>query len=398
VDKKGKTKQLYFDNPYQREFEAEVNRVVRRGGHYLVVLDQTCFYPESGGQPADKGSISDILVTDVYEDNHEIIHVLGEELTSKKIKGKIDWKTRFDHMQQHAGQHILSQCFHEYVRGETVSFHLGESISTVDIDIKKISEPDLIKVEHMANKIVFENREIKTYFLPEEKIPEVPLRKPPQKTGMIRIVEVAGFDHSACGGTHPRYTGEIGLIKIIGQERIRQNLRFTFVCGLRALWDYIKKDQVLTETAVRLSSHQEEVPAAVEKLFSELKAQKKKNRKITEKLNQWEAEQIVRKESGPVIKKIFKQKSKEQIRYLALHIIKNPGFMVVFGLIQEDRCHMVLARSEDIGFDMKTLIPVISSVMKVKGGGRPSLVELVGEEAGQLESALHKALESIPVK
>ncbi|MBD3413992.1 MAG: hypothetical protein GF421_06145 [Candidatus Aminicenantes bacterium] len=392
------TKKIYFEDPYQTEFESEVKSKFRRHGQYLVVLEKSCFYPESGGQPSDKGQLSGIQVMDVFEENQEIIHVLDEELTSQKVKGKIDWKTRFDHMQQHAGQHILSQCFHRCVRGKTVSFHLGERISTVDIEIKKISEKDLYRVEHMANEMVFENREIKTYFLPEDKITGVPLRKPPQKSGLIRIVEVSGFDHSACGGTHPRFTGEVGLIKIIGKERIRKKLRFTFVAGQRALNDYSRKDKVLAETAVMLSSHEMEVPDSVGKLFSELKAQKKENRKMSKTLNQYEAQQIVQDEGGPVIKKIFQKKSKEQIRYLALQIIKKPGFFVIFGLVQKDLCHIVLARSDDIDFDVKSLIPEISSVMEVKGGGRPSLVELVGKEIQKLESALNKAQESVPFK
>jgi len=393
-----KTKKLYFENPYQKDFESEVKNVTQREGYTWVTLKQSCFYPESGGQPADSGKINGIPVVHVFEENGEIIHQLDQKVTSKKVEGKIDWERRFDHMQQHAGQHILSQCFFDLVKGKTVSFHLGEETSTVDINIASISERDLFKVEELANKIVFENREIKTYFLPENKISEVPLRKPPKKRGLIRIVEVKGFDYSACGGTHPRYTGEIGLIKIIGQERIRQNLRFTFVCGLRALHDYMRKDKTLNETAVMLSSHEEDVPDSVKKLFSDLKKQKKRNRKISEKLSEFEAEKIVRETSGPVIKVIFKQKSMEQIRYLALHIIKKPGFYVIFGLVLNNRGHIVLGRSENIDFDMRDLIPQISTVMNVKGGGRPSLVELVGEEPGKLQSALNKASESIPVK
>ncbi len=393
-----KIKRLYFKDPYQTEFESEVISVSQKKGKYLVMLEQTCFYPESGGQPADSGEINGIPVVHVFEENGEVIHVLESEVRSKKVTGKIDWKRRFDHMQQHAGQHILSQCFHRLVKGKTVSFHLGEDNSTVDIDIDKISKHDLFKVEEMANQIVFENREIKTYFLPEKKISDVPLRKPPKKHGLIRIVEVTGFEYSACGGTHPRYTGEIGMIKIIGQERIRQNFRFTFVCGHRAYSDYTRKDKILTETAVMLSSHEEDVPHSVEKLFSDLKEQKKKNRKISKRLSEVEAEKIIKDASGPVIKKIFKKKTKDQIRILALHIIKESGFYIIFGVIQDDMAHLVLARSEDIDFDMRNLIPEISSVLKVKGGGRPSLVELVGEEPDKLETALNKAYESIPAK
>jgi len=393
-----KTKRLYFENPYQTEFESAVKSMVQKDGKHLVVLEESCFYPESGGQPADRGDINGIDVLDVFEENDEVVHVLSKEISGKKARGKIDWKRRFDHMQQHAGQHILSQCFHRLMKGKTVSFHLGECVSTVDIDIEEISDRKLLKVEEMANKIVFENREIKTYFVSEEKISDVPLRKPPKKSGLIRIVEVTDFEHSACGGTHPGYTGEIGMIKIIGQERIRQILRFTFVCGQRALHDYTRKHRILTDTAVILSSHEEEVPDAVDKLVSDLKDQKKKNRRLSRKLYQFEAEKIIRDAEGPVIRDVFKEESKDQIRYLALNIIEKPGFYVLFGLTEGNLCHMILARSEDVDFDMRKLIPEISSVMKVKGGGRPSLVELVGQEKDKLESALDMASASIPAK
>jgi alanyl-tRNA synthetase len=395
---KSKTKRLYFKNPYQIEFESAVKRIIQRDGKYLVVLEESCFYPESGGQPADRGEINGIEVLDVFEENGEVFHVLSKEISGKKARGKIDWKRRFDHMQQHAGQHILSQCFHRLMKGKTVSFHLGESVSTVDIEIEEISDRKLLRVEEMANQIVFEDREIKTYFVSEDKIPSVPLRKPPKKSGLIRIVEVKDFEHSACGGTHPRHTGEIGMIKIIGQERIRQNLRFSFVCGQRAFHDYSRKHRILMDTAVRLSSHEEDIPNAVDKLVSDLKDQKKKSRKVSRKLYQFEAEKLIQGAEGPVIRDVFREESKDQVRYLALNIIEKPGFYVLFGLTEGNLCHIILARSEDIDFDMRKLISDISSVMMVKGGGRPSLVELVGEEKGKLESALDKASASLPVR
>ena len=146
-----KTKRLYFENPYQTEFESAVKSMVQKDGKHLVVLEESCFYPESGGQPADRGDINGIDVLDVFEENDEVVHVLSKEISGKKARGKIDWKRRFDHMQQHAGQHILSQCFHRLMKGKTVSFHLGECVSTVDIDIEEISDRKLLKVEELEN-------------------------------------------------------------------------------------------------------------------------------------------------------------------------------------------------------------------------------------------------------
>jgi alanyl-tRNA synthetase len=208
------TKRLYFEDTYLREFDSRVTARDLHDCKPAVMLAETCFYPESGGQPADRGTLNGIEVLDVVEKNGEIWHVLEHELEAEEVRGIIDWDTRFDHMQQHAGQHVLSQSFYNLVRGETRSFHLGETTSTLEIGISKISDTDLERIELEANFWVFRNGEIKSYFVDEINIAEVPLRRPPKKSGKIRVVEIGGYDFSACGGTHPAYTGEIGLIKI----------------------------------------------------------------------------------------------------------------------------------------------------------------------------------------
>jgi len=240
-------KRIYFDDAYQVEFESKIIDRVKHNNRVALVLEQTCFYPESGGQPADKGTLNGVELIDVIEDKGRILHIVDQDIQEKKVKGKVAWKTRFDHMQQHAGQHILSQSFWELMQGKTMSFHLGQDVSTLEIDIQKISDLELEKVEEEANKVVFQNREIKTYFVDEDKMGEVPLRKPPKKSGVIRVVEVSDYDFSACGGTHPFRTGEIGLIKILKWGRIRNNLSFEFVCGSRALKDYTLKNRILLQ-------------------------------------------------------------------------------------------------------------------------------------------------------
>jgi len=248
------TKRLYFDDPYRTEFAARIIDRENYKGRPAVVLDQTCFYPESGGQPADHGYLNDIVVLDVQEHEGRIMHMLEEELSDEKITGRIDWTTRFDHMQQHAGQHVLSQCFFERLQGETRSFHLGQEVSTLEIGIQNITEAEKEKIEYRANQIVFANKEIKSYFVSEENIGRVPLRRPPKISGQIRVIEVDGFDYSACGGTHPNFTGEIGLIKILKWERIRNNVRFEFVCGHRARQDYSRKNRLLLTVATQANT------------------------------------------------------------------------------------------------------------------------------------------------
>jgi len=384
------TKRIYFDDPYQVEFESKVIKRIKHNNRTALVLEQTCFYPESGGQPADKGTLNAVEIIDVIENEGIILHIVDQEVAETKVKGKIDWNTRFDYMQQHAGQHILSQSFWELMQGRTMSFHLGQDVSTLEIDIQKISDMELEKVEEEANKVVFQDREIKTYFVDEAKIREVPLRKPPKKTGLIRVVEVADYDFSACGGTHPSRTGEIGLIKILKWGRIRNNLSFEFVCGSRALKDYTLKNRILLQAASRFSVGEEEVPDAVEKLFADLKSRKKQTKKVLVKLCELEARDIRQNAESGIIKKVFSGRSRDDVRHIALNIIRNSGYIVLFGLKTDRIANLILARSEDIDFDMRELIPAASQLINGKGGGRPSLVELAGDNGENLNQILNE--------
>jgi len=377
------------------DFEADVveRRVVE--GHPSIVLDRTCFYPESGGQPWDKGSIDGVEVLKVVEDGERIVHVLAAEIPASRVKGMVDRTARFDHMQQHSGQHILSQAFFELLRGETRSFHLGPDVSTLEIGIADADEESIARVERRANEVVFENREIKTYFVPEEKIGEIPLRRPPKVAGLIRVVEADAFDYSACGGTHCRRTGEIGLIKITKGERIRGNLRFEFVCGGRALRDYALKNRIVRGLVGQFNVKEADVAAAVAKLSEELKAVKKQAKKNEEALALFEAQGFMQRAEGKIIREVFADKSPEEARFLALHIIRRGAFIVLFGARSETRSHLILACSEALKLDMRQLVPVVSAVIHGRGGGGPSLVEIAGDRDADLAAALTLAAETM---
>lgn len=386
------TQRLYIDNPYQIEFTAQVTERRTYDNHPAVVLDQTCFYPESGGQPWDTGKLNGIHVIQVIEDGDTILHVLEGELEDNAVTGQIDWERRFDHMQQHAGQHVLSQAFYKVVQGETLSFHLGEESSTVEIGIRQISPEQLLEIEDESNRIVLENLPIISSLVGENEAEKLPLRKPPTKSGTLRIIEVKDFDFSACGGTHPRSTGEIGLIKITGSENIRNNIRFHFLCGWRALRDYRLKNSVLAETAQMLSSAPADLPVMLEKLQGELKEIKRDNKNLRSELARLESEDIIRSAGKGVVRKVFPEKSPEEARFIALNIIRSPGFCVIFGLPMPERVHIILARSEDVNVDMREVMTIISGEIEVKGGGRPSLVEMSGEKTERLEDVLNKAV------
>ncbi len=390
-----KTRRLYFEDPYRVEFEAKVLSQKPWKDKWALSLDQTAFYPESGGQPSDKGTLNGIKVTDVFDEQGVIFHVVEEEVKDKAVKGHIEWETRFDHMQQHAGQHILSQCFFKHLKGETRSFHLGEDVSTLEIGLQNIGEKEMEKIEKAANEVVFLNKEIRSYFLEQDRIDRIPLRRPPQKKGVIRVVEIDGFDYSACGGTHPRRTGEIGLIKILKKERIRNNVRFEFVCGMRALKDYVLKDRVVSQVANRFSTHASDLPSSIEKLFLETKELKKECKKLQSQVSLLEAQEIVRESSEKIIKRVFSDKTVDEMRLMALTIIKKPGYIVLFGLKKQERAHLVLARSEGMDLDLRESLDLVSPLIEGKGGGRASLVELSGTRPENIQSALDKVHEFI---
>jgi alanyl-tRNA synthetase len=386
------TRRLYYEDAYLLEFDAEVAARTEHEGLPAVMLDRTAFYPESGGQPWDRGTLGGVEVLKVLDLDGAILHVLKSEIVSGTVHGRVDGPTRFDHMQQHTGQHILSQAFFETLKGETLSFHLGPDVSTLEIGLRAISDAEWERVEDRANAVVRENREVKTYFVPEEKIEEVPLRRPPKKQGLLRVVEVDGFDYSACGGTHCHRTGEIGMIKLTGVEKIRGNLRFAFRCGGRALRDYRGKDRTVRNLASSFSCSDGDVAAPVEKLAADSKAMKKRARRLEERLAAFEAGEVIGVASGPVIAGVLEDKTPDEARFLALNIVKSGEFAVVYGVGGESQGHLIAARSDSLPVDLRKLVPAIGAVVPCKGGGGPSLVELVTPEKERLQEAVDAAV------
>jgi alanyl-tRNA synthetase len=389
------TERLYFSDAYLTEFEARVVRREEKDDRTVLILDRTAFYPESGGQPADRGTIDGFAVLDVQEEGDDIRHTVEGRPAGETVKGKIDWPLRFDRMQQHSGQHVLSQAFLEALNGETRSFHLGDEVSTLEIGLSQASEDDLERVERAANAVVFEDREVKTYFVSGEEVARVPLRRPPKKEGTIRIVEVAGYDYSACGGTHVRRTGEIGLIKVARWERIRGNLRFDFLCGGRALRDYALKNRALRRVSGCFSVAEKDAADAVDKALADLKALKKASRTLEETLAGYEARELIEQAPGRVIRRVFAGRTPEEVRRLALKIIRQASRVVLFATRVEPQSHLFLARSDDLDLDLREWVPRISSTVKGKGGGGPSLVEIVTRDSGRIDEALAEAEESI---
>jgi alanyl-tRNA synthetase len=259
------TERIYYTDPACVEFDATVVSASSVDGRAVVVLDRTAFYPTSGGQPHDTGSLGETAVTDVIDlDDGNIGHVVGAPIADgARVRGRVDRHRRFDHMQQHTGQHILSAAFDRLHRARTVGFHLGAVLSTLDLD-KVLCAEALAAAEAEANRIVWENRPVSIRFATPEEAAAMTFRKEPTRTGPLRVIEVEGFDTSACGGTHVARSGQVGVVALRSWEKFRGGMRLEFVCGARALREFRVLRDAVAGSLRFLSVAPQDLPSAIE--------------------------------------------------------------------------------------------------------------------------------------
>lgn len=399
------TERLYYEDSYLKEFKAKVLKKIKIDNRPAVVLDETAFYPTSGGQPYDKGVIQDVPVVEVVEDNDEIIHILKEELNEKinsRVLGKIDWNRRFDHMQQHSGQHILSAAFEKLWNADTVSFYLGDEICTLDIMKDNIISEEVKEAEILSNNIVLENKPIKVYFVDQERANELNLRKiPPQKED-IRIVEIKDFDICACCGTHCGTTGEVGLIKILKWEKRGVKIRLDFICGKRSLKDYYWKNELIKNISNKLTIKDTELGETVERMLEERKETRKELKEIKEKLQEYEAKRLIdessiRDDGIRIINKVFEEKNFQEVRGLVQNIINLDNSVVVLAGIKNkgegEGAKILFACSRVLEYDMNGLIREAGKFIEGRGGGAPNFAQAGGKKVEGIEDALNFASE-----
>jgi alanyl-tRNA synthetase len=370
-----KTERLYYNDPYVLEFDANVveTRLMDDGRHGIV-LDRTAFYPTSGGQPNDLGTINDTPILDCIEEEDDglILHVAEEEVALGRVHCRIDERRRTDHMQQHSGQHVLSQAFVELFNWPTVSFHLGIETCTIDLPVDSMSRDQTERSEDLANRIVRENRSVAVRYIPQEQIAEAGLRKPSERAGDIRVIDITGFDRSACGGTHVHTTGEIGPILITGRERSKKQTRVQFICGDRVL-RYARSAGHILETISRtLSVSPLDSPSAVRMLWDGYQEARKHIEVLESQLMDYEAAQFP--VHGGLGTGSFKNLGVEKLKLLALKICSRPGSVVLLA-DQADQLRVVFARSADTTVDVAALLKKTTDRFGGRGGGRPNLAQ-----------------------
>ena len=382
-----KTVKGYHRDAYRTEFNANVIRTTCIDGRRGVALDHTLFYPTSGGQPHDTGTLQGMPVIDVIQQDQGIIHILGRGSPSGSVTGRIDWHRRFDHMQQHTGQHILSQAFLQILDAETVGFHLGDTMSTLDLTVSALNWEAVHHVENEANRVVFQNLPVRIHEVPKENLQQFPLRKLPVVKGQVRIIEIKNYDWSACGGTHVRATGEIGLIAIHRFERFKQGSRVTFFCGHRALKLLQKKTELLKTASQRLTSSEDGLIAGIDKLFM----QQKQLKKCEKALLIHEADARFRKSQDTgvfhFVHNIFTNREPKSVQALCRQITENPKTVCLFG-IRGQRAMIILGQSEDGPLDLARLAKLISRRLDGKGGGNSRQIQVSGTNPDLLMPAL----------
>jgi len=384
------TRRIYYTDPACRTFHATIVRSCEYEGRPAVTLDQTAFYPTSGGQPFDVGSLGDVNVFDTIDVDDDVVHVLtGRLAEGSSVHGEIDWQRRFDHMQQHTGQHVLSAAFDRLFDSRTVSFHMGADASTIDL-AREAAADEIERAVDESNRVVWDDRSIAIRFVSAAEASRLPLRKDPTRGGTLRLIEIPDFDLSACGGTHVSRTGEIGLIAVLGSERFKGGSRVTFVCGhraLRALRDY--RDAVSGTIRV-LSVLPTELPSAVERLQAEGKDLRKTIGRLHESLAAHEAVRLLNAAatSGGLrfVIEIIDGWDAQGLKVIASALVVNPNVAAVL-VSAAAPPFVVVARSSDVSIDANKILRQLIDRFGGRGGGRPDLAQGGGLNAPPAEIA-----------
>jgi alanyl-tRNA synthetase len=374
----GGTRRIYYTDPTRRSFDATVVRAFEHEGRPAVILDQTAFYPTSGGQPFDVGRLGDVSVLDTVDVDDDVVHVVSEALVvGSAVHGEIDWRRRFDHMQQHTGQHVLSAAFDRLFDNRTVSFHMGADTSTIDV-VREASADAIERAVDEANRIVWDDRTVAIRFVSAEEASRLPLRKEPVRAGTLRLIEIPDFDLSACGGTHVSRTGQIGLIAVIANERFKGGSRVTFVCGGRALRALCGYRDAVTGSIGVLSVPPAELPSAIERLQSEGKELRKTVGRLQESLAVHEAAQLLESamDTGGVryVIQVIEGWDAHGLRAMASALSRMPRVVAVL-ISSVTPAAIVVARSSDTSVDASALLRQLIERFGGRGGGKPDLAQ-----------------------
>ena len=359
---------LYYESPYTTDWEANIINAIKKDHEYFVTLDQTAFYPHGGGQPCDIGSINGIAVLDVFIEDNEVFHKVERLPEASTVTCTLDWKRRFDHMQHHSGQHLLSAVCLELFGARTISLHLGAEDVTIDVDQPGWTDEQLEAVEQEVNKQIYHNRPIHSYFVTNEQLMEIPVVKMPKVTDHIRIVEIEGIEYNACGGTHVARTGEIGMIKLYKAEKVKATTRIHFKCGYRALEDYNENLKIVGALSEAFHTGRSSIIDRFEKWEQERKGLQSRLEVLQEQNDAYVANELLSRLEGNVLAYIFKDKSLKELQTLAAKLISEHDILLLFVTTLENK--VLLAHNGSQTIACGEFFKEHLSMFNGKGGGK----------------------------
>ncbi len=400
------TNKLYWNDSHLTNFTARILERYLEGDRQVVILDQTAFYPTGGGQPCDTGTIGSARVTEVtIADDGTIRHFLETPLplaSGDEVACEIDWARRLELTQQHTGQHILSQAFFQLFGAETRGFRINPHSAEIDLTLDTQAAEVLQclrQAEDVANSIVFANREIHTHLVTPDEAAKLPLRKETFVDDCVRVIEIADFDWSACGGTHAQQTGEVGMIAIKHWERAKQMIRVEFLSGIRAVRDYRAANAVAESIARQFSVGRDAAPESVLRLIEENKHLNRRLRVLAEMAVKYEVEELQNsaklQSNSQMIIRIFDDRSFDELKLLAHQLVKTDSVIALLAVKENELARLVFARSANVNAEMGTLMRETCQLLGGKGGGASDFAQGGSTNLAQLETVLQLMSEKI---
>ncbi|WP_100334302.1 alanyl-tRNA editing protein [Bacillus alkalisoli] len=376
------TNKLYYQDPTIKTFQANILKSeIDENGNNYVVLDQTHFYPTGGGQPHDTGFINNAEVIDVEEVNDEIRHFTKNRLTvGEKVTASINWDCRFDHMQQHCGQHILSAALASLYSYQTISFHLGKETCTIDLETNSISEEELLEAERLSNEIILENRPIETKWITEEELSHYPLRKTPSVNENIRLVIIPDFDYNACGGTHPTSTAQVSMLKIMSVEKQKNNVRVHFIAGKRVLQQLERKNIITKKLTHLLNAPEDRLVETASSFMENTKQLEKKLVEYEDTILSLESMSLLRhadrRNNINFVHTLYDQKTMKDIQKLGKFLVEqDDDVLAILVIINDEKFQFVCTRGRNVEVNVNTLVKNILPLIDGKGGGNEIMAQ-----------------------
>ncbi len=409
------TERLYYGDSHLIEFEALVtDKTDRVSGWTAVTLDRTAFYPTGGGQPSDTGTLDGNRVIECIDDEENgVLHVIQGRApeVGTTVKGRVDWPRRLDHMQQHTGQHILSQAFVTLFNAPTRGFRVLDDACEIDVELTNPTNELIERAVELANNVIWEDREVTIKSATPEEAARLPLRKEPSRDGELRLIEIEGFDLTPCGGTHAYRTGEVGMIAVRTWERAKGLTRIEFVAGTRALADYRRANKTARAVAALFSASRDDAPKLTARVLEENKELHRRVRALEEVAARVEADELLASTSAGVgdtdsahsgasntrvIARIFDNRDGESLKRLALALVAHPQMIALLGSRNKEAARLVFARSADSSGDMNALMRAACAILDGHGGGKSDLAQGGGKNVEKLSDALDVATRALP--